>query len=51
MLQKEQLGLCPEDFVLPASFLLSMSLLGLEFPFCIYISLHRPVSLTDSKQV
>ena len=33
MLQKEQLGLCPEDFVLPASFLLSMSLLGLEFPF------------------
>lgn len=30
MLQKEQLGLCPEDFVLPASFLLSMSLLGLE---------------------
>ena len=33
MLQKEQLGLCPEDFVLPVSFLLSMSLLGLEFPF------------------
>ena len=33
MLQKEQLGLCPEDFVLPISFLLSMSLLGLEFPF------------------
>ena len=32
-LQKEQIELCPGDFVLPVSFLLSMSLLGLEFPF------------------
>ncbi len=32
-MQKEQIELCPGDFVLPVSFLLSMSLLGLEFPF------------------